>query len=99
MWLLLQQDHPSDYVIGTGRLHTLKELCEIAYRSVDKDWREYVVSDPALVRPLESWQTLADPSKAQKQLGWQPTISFEEMIKKMVAMQLLRLQQTVLKSN
>ena len=59
---------------------------------VDKDWRESVVSDPALVRPLESGQTLADPSKARKQLGWEPTISFGEMVKKMVTAQVLRLK-------
>lgn len=92
MWLMLQQEQPGDFVIGTGRLHTLRELCETAYRCVDKDWRESVVSDPALVRPLESCQTLADSSKACKQLGWQPTVSFNEMVKKMVRAQMLRLK-------
>lgn len=92
MWLMLQQERPDNFVIGTGRLHTLRGLCETAYRSVGKDWRESVVSDPALVRPLESGQTLADPSKAFKQLGWEPTISFDEMVKKMVEAQMLRLK-------
>jgi GDPmannose 4,6-dehydratase len=54
MWMMLQQDRADDFVIGTGKLHTLKDLCEAAYRSVGRDWRECVVSDPALVRPLES---------------------------------------------
>ena len=89
MWLILQQEHPDDFVIGTGQLHTLKDLCETAYRYVGKDWRDSVVSEPSLVRPLESGQTLADPSKAHKQLGWKPTVSFEEMVKKMVAAQML----------
>ena len=82
MWLMLQHERADDFVIGTGQLHTLKNLCETAYRCVDKDWREHVVSDPALVRPLESGQTLADPSKARQQLGWQPTVGFDAMVKK-----------------
>ncbi len=93
MWLMLQQERPDDFVIGTGQLHTLKDLCETAYRYVDKDWRDSVVSEPSLVRPLESGQTLADPSKAHNLLGWKPTVSFEEMVKKMVAAQILRLKE------
>ena len=99
MWLILQQEHPDDFVIGTGQLHTLKDLCETAYRYVGKDWRDSVVSEPSLVRPLESGQTLADPSKAQRQLGWKPTVSFEEMVKKMVAAQMLRLKNAATNSN
>jgi len=74
-------------------------LCETAYRYVDKDWRDSVVSDPTLVRPLESGQKLADPSKAQRQLGCKPTISFEEMVKKTVAAQMLRLKNAATHSN
>ena len=96
MWLMLQHERAEDFVIGTGQLHTLKNLCETAYRCVDKDWRENVVSDPALVRPLESGQTLADPSKARQQLGWQPTVSFDAMVKKMVSAQVLRLKNVAL---
>ena len=92
MWLMLQRDQPDDFIIGTGKLHTLRDLCETAYRSVGKDWRESVVSDPALVRPLESGQTLADASKARRELGWQPTVTFEEMVAKMVAAQVQRLK-------
>jgi len=92
MWLLLQQEQPGDVVIGTGQLHTLQELCEIAYRCVDCNWRERVVSDPALVRPLEAWQTLADAAKARRELGWEPTVSFTEMVEKMVAAQVRRLK-------
>jgi GDPmannose 4,6-dehydratase len=92
MWLMLQQQFPDDFVIGTGQLHTLQDLCETAYRCVDKDWRESVVSDPALVRPLESGQTLANPSKARKQLKWEPTVSFDQMVKKMVFAQIHRLK-------
>lgn len=96
MWLMLQQAHPDDFVIGTGELHTVKDLCEIAYGCVARDWRESVVSDPALMRPLESGQTLADPSKARRLLRWEPTVSFDEMVKKMVSAQMKRLNKVML---
>lgn len=92
MWSILQQNQPDDFVIGTGHLHTLRELCETAYRSVDCDWQECVVSDPSLVRPMETGQILADVSKAKKVLCWEPTVSFETMIGRMVQAQLRRLQ-------
>lgn len=95
MWLILQQDQPSDFVIGTGQLHTLRDLCETAYRSIGRDWQESVVSDPELVRPLEPGKTLADPSKANELLGWKPTVSFEEMVGRMVESQVQRLQNFV----
>lgn len=92
MWLMLQQSQPRDYVIGTGKLHTLKYLCESAYSYVNLDWNDFVISDPALVRPLESGQTLADPAKAREELGWEPTVDFDEMVSKMVEAQILRLK-------
>lgn len=92
MWLMVQQERAEDYVIGTGKLHTLKDLCKTAYGCVGKDWLDCVVSDPALVRPLESGQTLADPTKARERLGWEPTISFEQMVEKMVTAQIQRLK-------
>lgn len=91
MWLMLQQDVPDDFVVGTGKLHTLRELCQTAYGHVGLNWQDYVISDPAFVRPLETGQTLADASKARKILGWEPTISFEQMVSKMVDVQLNRL--------
>lgn len=92
MWLMLQMDAPGDYVVGSGELHTLRDLCETAYRSVGRDWRESVVSDPGLVRPLESAQLLADPSRARKDLGWKPTVTFEQMVERMVSAQMDRLR-------
>lgn len=92
MWMMLQRDKPDDFVIGTGKLHTLRDLCEAAYRSVGKDWRECVVSDPGLVRPMESAQLLADASKARRELGWEPTVSFQGMVEKMVAAQVAHLK-------
>ncbi|CDZ76249.1 GDP-mannose 4,6-dehydratase [Legionella massiliensis] len=91
MWLMLQQKEPHDFVIGTGKLHTLRELCELAYSYVDQDWQEHVISDPALVRPLETTQTVADISKARRVLGWKPSVDFEGMIHKMVQAQIHQL--------
>lgn len=91
MWRILQQENPDEFVIGTGEIHTLRDLCECAYRSVDRNWQECVISDPALVRPLEPGQILADASKARSVLGWQPSVSFEELVARMVRHQLSRL--------
>lgn len=95
MWLILQQDRPGDFVIGTGQLHTLRDLCETAYRCIGRDWRESVISDPELVRPLEPGKTLANPTKANELLCWRPTVSFEEMVGRMVEAQVQRLQNFV----
>lgn len=89
---MLQQEEPGDFVVGTGRQHTLRDLCKVAYSRVDLDWRDFVVSDPGLVRPLETGQTLADASKARRLLNWEPTISFEQMVGKMVDTQVERLE-------
>lgn len=95
MWLMLQQDKPDDFVIGTGRLHTLRALCETAYRYVNKDWQNHIISDPALLRPLESTQTLADNSKIKRILGWRSSIDFEGMVRKMVDAQIKQLSTSV----
>lgn len=92
MWLILQRDEPQDFVIGTGTLHTLLQLCQIAYGCVGKDWRDSVYSDPAFVRPLEPGRALADPTKARTLLDWQPTISFEAMVEGMVRAQIAALE-------
>ena len=95
MWMMVQRDRADEFVIGTGKLHTLRQLCETAYGCVDRDWRDCVVSDPSLVRPLESGQSLADPVKAAQELGWTPTVSFEEMVRRMVTAQLETLRPAV----
>jgi GDPmannose 4,6-dehydratase len=92
MWLMLQQPAADDYVIGTGQLRTLRELCEVAYRVAGRDSSEHVVSDPNFVRPLDSSATVADPAKARARLGWEPTVSFEEMVARMVSAQVDRLR-------
>jgi GDPmannose 4,6-dehydratase len=88
MWKILQLDNPDDFVIGTGKLHTLKEFCQIAYQIVAKNWQEHVISDKNFIRPIDANLTVADTTKASKILNWSPSISFEEMIKKMVQEQI-----------
>lgn len=92
MWLMLQQSLPDDFVVGTGQLHTLQELCEVAYDVVGKNWREHVISDPSLVRPLETGQSLANSTKARQLLKWGPVVRFEDMIERMVSAQIAKLK-------
>ena len=84
MWLMLQQDQPDDYVIGTGVTHSVQDLVEVAFNCVDLDWREYVRVDPQFYRPAEVDLLLADASKARSVLGWEPEVSFENLVELMV---------------
>jgi GDPmannose 4,6-dehydratase len=84
MWLMLQQDRPDDYVVGTGETHSVRELCEVAFGHLDLDWEQYVVVDPAFYRPAEVDLLVSDPAKARRTLGWKPEVSFEELIQMMV---------------
>jgi GDPmannose 4,6-dehydratase len=92
MWLMLQQDEPDDYVIATGRTHSVRELCEIAFGYLDLDWQKYVVSDPQFMRPAEVDLLVGDASKAHAKLGWEPTYTFEQLIKMMVDADMQALQ-------
>jgi GDPmannose 4,6-dehydratase len=80
MWLMLQQDHPDDYVVGTGQTHSIRELCAVAFSYLGLNWQDHVVVDPALIRPADVELLIADPSKARRLLGWHPTVSFEDLI-------------------
>ena len=91
MWRMLQQDEPDDFVIATGATHTVREVVETAFAHVDLDWRKYVVLDPALVRPAEVDLLIGDAGKAQRRLGWQPRVGFQELIRLMVDTDLDRL--------
>ena len=91
MWRMLQQDQPQDYVVGSGETHSVRELVELAFGRVGLDYREYVVSDPRFYRPAEVDVLLADPSKARRELGWRPTVSFPELVAMMVDADLARL--------
>jgi len=84
MWMMLQQDKPDDFVIGTGESHAVREFLEEAFSYVNLDWKEHVVIDPKYFRPLEVESLLADASKARKVLGWSPRITFKELVKIMV---------------
>jgi GDPmannose 4,6-dehydratase len=84
MWLMLQQDEPDSYVIATGETHSVQRLCEIAFSHVDLDWHEHVVQDPRFMRPAEVDLLVGDASKAGRVLGWEPVVTFEEMIRSMV---------------
>jgi GDPmannose 4,6-dehydratase len=84
MWLMLQQDKPDDYVIGTGQCHSVRDFAEAAFRYVGLDWREYVSHDDALLRPAEVDILQADASKARDVLGWRPTVTFEGLVQLMV---------------
>ncbi len=91
MWLMLQQDDPRDYVIATGKSHTVRYLCDIAFRHVGLDYRDHVVTDPSFVRPAEVDRLLGDPSRAREDLGWRPNVSFEELVAMMVDADMERL--------
>ncbi len=91
MWLMLQQDAPDDYVIATGETHSVREFLEIAFAHVDLDWNKYVEIDPRFLRPAEVEQLLGDASKARKALGWQPRVSFRELVEMMVEADVKRL--------
>ena len=84
MWMMLQQDEPDDYVIATGQTHSVQDFVQNAFECVGMDWEPYVVIDPRFVRPAEVDMLVGDASKAKKQLGWEPTVSFYELIKMMV---------------
>ena len=84
MTLMLAQDHPEDYVIATGRTHSIKRLCEVAFACVDLDWQRYVYVNEADLRPADVDLLIGDASKAKTKLGWEPTVTFEQMIEKMV---------------
>src|SRR6476646_2493858 len=84
MWLMLQEDKPDDYVGATGETHTVQKLVETAFAAADLDWKRFVTTDPALVRPAEVDLLIGDPAKAKRQLGWTPEVSFEQLVQMMV---------------
>ena len=84
MWLMLQQDTPHDYVIASGVAHSVRDLCRIAFAHVGLDYERHVIVDPSLVRPPEPFRLIGDPSRARDELGWEPMVSFEELVEMMV---------------
>jgi GDPmannose 4,6-dehydratase len=92
MWLMLQQDEPSDFVVGTGEQHSVEDFCRIAFDHVGLDYHEYVVLDPRFLRPAEVDTLVADPSRAENVLGWKRETSFEQLVRTMVDADLRMLQ-------
>ena len=85
MWMMLQQDEPDDYVIATGKEHTIREFLDAAFTAVNiTDWEKYVLQDERYMRPAEVAVLCGDSTKAKEKLGWTPTTSFEEMVRRMV---------------
>jgi GDPmannose 4,6-dehydratase len=84
MWLMLQQETPDDFVIGTGESHSVRDFVELAFAAVGLDWQDFVRIDPSYFRPTEVEHLLADASKARNVLGWWPRVRFHELVKRMV---------------
>jgi len=84
MWLMLQQDKPDDYVLATNEAHTVREFVQHAFAHADLDWKEFIKHDDRYERPAEVDLLIGDPAKAKKQLGWEPKVRFEELVKLMV---------------
>ena len=93
MWRMLQQPKPQDYVIGTGQTHSVRDLVEAAFGHVGLDWQKHVVTDPKYMRPAEVDVLQADPSKARRELGWNPRVKFKELVAMMVDADLERLRE------
>lgn len=97
MWLMLQQDEPDNYVVATGKTHSVKDLVEAAFSYLDLDYKEFVVTDERFIRPAEVDLLIGDATKAREKLGWEPEVSFEGLVKMMVDadMELLKKEQKV----
>jgi GDPmannose 4,6-dehydratase len=95
MWLMLQQDEPGDYVIGTGEMHSVRDFVERAFAVAGLDWNQYVHIDPRYYRPAEVDALQADFSKARRLLGWEPAVTFAELVRLMVEADLKSVQQTL----
>jgi GDPmannose 4,6-dehydratase len=93
MWLMLQQAEPDDYVIATGETHSVRELCQVAFSYLDLDYQNYVIVDDKFYRPAEVDLLIGDATKGRTKLGWEPTVTFEELIKMMVEADLAALQE------
>lgn len=93
MWRMLQQDKPDTYVVGMGETHSVRELCEIAFDHVGLDYHDYVIQDERFYRPAEVDLLISNPAKARSVLGWEPMVTFKELVVKMVDADMARLSQ------
>jgi GDPmannose 4,6-dehydratase len=92
MWMMLQQDAADDYLIATGEAHSVKRLVEIAFAHAGLDWQQHVRTDPAFLRPAEVDHLIGNPAKARKMLGWEPSVTFEGLVRMMVDADVARLK-------
>ncbi len=92
MWMMLQQPEADDYVVATGEMHSVRDLCRIAFAHVGLNYEDHVVIDPAFLRPAEVDQLLGDSSKARRVLGWEPRVSFEQLVQMMVDADMKRVE-------
>ena len=91
MWMMLRQEEPDDFVVGTGETHSVREFCEIAFECLDLDYNDYVVTDPKFYRPAEVDLLISNPEKAKEMLGWEPSVTFRELVEMMVKADLQQL--------
>jgi GDPmannose 4,6-dehydratase len=84
MWLMVQQDHPDDYVIATGETHSVREFAQLAFAHAGLDWQDHVVVDPQFIRPAEVDLLVGDATKAHEKLGWRPEVTFQQLVERMV---------------
>lgn len=84
MWLMLQQDEPDDYVVATGETHSIREFLDISFKCANLDWQDYVEFDERYLRPAEVDLLIGDPTKVKQKLGWEPSVTFEELVTLMV---------------
>jgi GDPmannose 4,6-dehydratase len=91
MWRMLQQERPESYVIGMGETHSVREFCEIAFGHVGLDYKDFVVQDERFYRPAEVDLLISDPTKARTELGWEPAVTFRELVTMMVDSDMERL--------
>jgi len=92
MWMMLQRDHPEDFVIGTGETHSVREFCEVAFSYAGLNYQDYVVQDARFYRPAEVDLLISNPAKAEKVLGWKPKVTFKKLAEMMVDADLKRLR-------
>jgi len=92
MWLMLQQEKPDNYVVGTGETHSVREFCELAFNHVGLDYNQHVIQDPLYYRPAEVDELVSDPRKAGSILGWEPTMNFRQLVQAMVDADVERLK-------
>jgi len=90
MWMMLQQADAESYVIGTGKTHSVREFCDLAFSCIGLDYKKYVIQDQKFMRPKETMQLVANPTKAEQVLGWKPYVKFNELVHIMVAADLKR---------